>query len=59
MKNKLHGFLLMAAMLFVSAPLLAQLNLIPLPVKVEERGSPFVIRPQTKIWFEKGLKPQA
>ena len=59
MKNKLHGFLLMAAILVVSAPVLAQLNIIPLPKKVEERGSSFVIRTQTKISFEKGLKPQA
>jgi hexosaminidase len=39
MKNKRYGFLLMAAILFVSAPVLAQLNIIPLPKKVEERGS--------------------
>ncbi|AOM80831.1 hypothetical protein BFS30_16815 [Pedobacter steynii] len=59
MKMKLHGFLLIAAILFAGSPVLAQLNIIPLPQKVEEKGTAFVIRPQTKIYFEKGLKPQA
>ncbi|WP_199136354.1 beta-N-acetylhexosaminidase [Pedobacter sp. ASV12] len=37
----------------------SQLNIIPLPQKVKANGTVFSIRPQTNIYYQKGLKTQA
>ncbi|MEE1946243.1 family 20 glycosylhydrolase [Pedobacter sp. KR3-3] len=37
----------------------SQLNIIPLPQTVKANGTVFIIKPQTNIYYQKGLKAQA
>ncbi|MBB2149047.1 beta-N-acetylhexosaminidase [Pedobacter gandavensis] len=59
MKIKCKARFLLAVLLMLSSSVFAQFNLVPLPQKIVEGGSSFLIKPQTRIYYTKGLKQQA
>lgn len=59
MKIKCQARFVLAMLLMAASPVFAQFNIVPLPQKIVEGGSPFLIKPQTKIFYTKGLKQQA
>lgn len=50
---------MLAVLLMASSPVFAQLDIVPLPQKIVQGGSSFLLKPQTKIFYAKGLKQQA
>ncbi|WP_316753471.1 beta-N-acetylhexosaminidase [Pedobacter gandavensis] len=59
MKIKCQAGFFLAVLLLATSSVFAQLNIVPLPQKMVEGGSSFLIKPQTKISYAKGLKQQA
>lgn len=59
MKIKYQARFLLAILLLASSAAFAQINLVPLPQQIVEGEGSFLIKPQTKIFYEKGLKQQA
>lgn len=51
--------LLFLCLLFNALNSFSQLNIIPLPQVAKENGTAFLIKPQTQIYYQKGLKTQA
>lgn len=50
---------LLAMLLLLASPVFAQFSIVPLPQKMVATGGSFLIKPQAKIFYTKGLKQQA
>ncbi|RZM29125.1 MAG: hypothetical protein EOO88_06195 [Pedobacter sp.] len=56
---RITQWVIAAVLLLNTASIYAQLNIIPLPKNIKENGSSFTVSAGTKIYYAKGLKPQA